>query len=416
MLPSPDQYTVAVRFCPIFYKLQPHDQPPVIDLPYSMVFAVATKSSVYLYDTQQSQPIGLISNIHYTRLTDLAWSHDGRILIVSSTDGFCTLITFAYGELGVEYVSDDEAKENDTVQKEIVANDEMKTSTSSHSIHDSPANDNPTAAVTMNPIQNGQEPRSAAEVVTPVVASETTTSATVNVIVVNSPENVIALEIPTGIISTKNKFDSPEITSSKPATPISFRRAPRPADSPITTGLKAPATSSSPGHFNVVRNTSTTSIEQPAQSPAVTTDSAVAKTTKQSSKKATPIAVRRHQRNILADGGATLPTVASTTEDEAMDAWPIDQPRPLTATAVVVDAKSTNGTTLADANAVVHVMDVDETEDIRLVYDDDSQTDGTVVAEVTQTPNTIDTTPNTKTPRRVELRTISTPKAKKKLM
>lgn len=70
-----------------------------------MVFAVATKSSVYLYDTQQRTPFGIISNIHYTRLTDLAWSSDGQLLVVSSTDGFCSLVTFEPDELGVKYQS-----------------------------------------------------------------------------------------------------------------------------------------------------------------------------------------------------------------------------------------------------------------------------------------------------------------------
>jgi len=31
-------------------------------------------------------------------------SHDGQILVVSSTDGYCTLVTFSPDELGVTYV------------------------------------------------------------------------------------------------------------------------------------------------------------------------------------------------------------------------------------------------------------------------------------------------------------------------
>ena len=30
-------------------------------------------------------------------------SHDGRVLVVSSTDGYCTLVTFEAGELGEPY-------------------------------------------------------------------------------------------------------------------------------------------------------------------------------------------------------------------------------------------------------------------------------------------------------------------------
>jgi len=54
------------------------------------------------YDTQQATPFGRVSNIHYTGLTDLAWSPCGSILVVSSSDGFCSVVTFAPGELGEE--------------------------------------------------------------------------------------------------------------------------------------------------------------------------------------------------------------------------------------------------------------------------------------------------------------------------
>ncbi|KAI8127651.1 hypothetical protein FF38_03209 [Lucilia cuprina] len=114
VLPCPDQYTVAVKCCPLLFKLRPFNadkNPPVVPLPYRMIFAVATKSSVYFYDTQQKQPFALISNIHYTRLTDITWSNDGRIVVVSSTDGFCSLITFEEGELGEEYENSEAALE-----------------------------------------------------------------------------------------------------------------------------------------------------------------------------------------------------------------------------------------------------------------------------------------------------------------
>lgn len=103
VLPSPDQFTVAIRFCPLLFDLRESKSQPIFALPYRMIFAVATKCSVYLYDTQQKLPFGLISNIHYTRLTDMTWSHDGQTLVVSSTDGYCSVIQFANGELGKVY-------------------------------------------------------------------------------------------------------------------------------------------------------------------------------------------------------------------------------------------------------------------------------------------------------------------------
>lgn len=59
--------------------------------------------------------MAVIGNIHCTRLTDLSWSSDGRVLLVSSSDGFCTLVTFEENELGVPYPMD-------TIQDDSTAN------------------------------------------------------------------------------------------------------------------------------------------------------------------------------------------------------------------------------------------------------------------------------------------------------
>jgi len=117
-LPSKDKYTIAARFSPIKYSLRPvkkevvskdpskSDKPEweqahsLFALPYRLIYAVATQNAVMFYDTQQASPFGRVSNIHYTGLTDLAWSPCGNILIVSSTDGFCSIVTFSPDELG----------------------------------------------------------------------------------------------------------------------------------------------------------------------------------------------------------------------------------------------------------------------------------------------------------------------------
>lgn len=49
------------------------DLPNVFQLPYRMVFAVASEDSIFLYDTQQTLPFGLVSNVHYHTLSDLTW-------------------------------------------------------------------------------------------------------------------------------------------------------------------------------------------------------------------------------------------------------------------------------------------------------------------------------------------------------
>ncbi|KAI5480720.1 hypothetical protein MNV49_007647 [Pseudohyphozyma bogoriensis] len=75
----------------------------LFDLPYRMVYAVATLDSVFLYDTQQAGPICMFSNLHYAPFTDLTWSSDGQTLVVSSQDGYCSVIAFDPFELGTPY-------------------------------------------------------------------------------------------------------------------------------------------------------------------------------------------------------------------------------------------------------------------------------------------------------------------------
>ncbi|KAH0514905.1 Chromatin assembly factor 1 subunit B [Microtus ochrogaster] len=82
-------------------SLSEEPSPELVSLPYRMVFAVASEDSVLLYDTQQPFPFGYVTNIHYHTLSDISWSSDGTFLAISSTDGYCSFVTFEKGELGV---------------------------------------------------------------------------------------------------------------------------------------------------------------------------------------------------------------------------------------------------------------------------------------------------------------------------
>ncbi|EEZ98093.1 chromatin assembly factor 1 subunit B [Tribolium castaneum] len=112
LFPSGKQCSTVVRFCPILFELHEDGPDPLVSLPYRMVVAVGSDHDVILYDTQQLMPFAYFKDIHYTRLTDLTWSKDGQLLIASSTDGFCALITFEPNELGVEYIKEEEAEES----------------------------------------------------------------------------------------------------------------------------------------------------------------------------------------------------------------------------------------------------------------------------------------------------------------
>ncbi|CAG8480273.1 12288_t:CDS:10 [Ambispora gerdemannii] len=74
-----------------------------LDLPYRIIYAVATQDAVFIYDTQQLSPLAMVSNLHYATFTDVTWSMDGNILIITSADGFCSALSFREGELGEPY-------------------------------------------------------------------------------------------------------------------------------------------------------------------------------------------------------------------------------------------------------------------------------------------------------------------------
>jgi len=76
---------------------------PAFSLPYRMIYAVATQDAIHIYDTQQQKPLCIVSNLHFATFTDITWSNDGSTLLMSSSDGFCSSVTFAPGELGERY-------------------------------------------------------------------------------------------------------------------------------------------------------------------------------------------------------------------------------------------------------------------------------------------------------------------------
>lgn len=470
VLPFPNEYTVAVRCSPVLYRLRPYNaekNPPIISLPYRMIYAVATKNSVFFYDTQQPVPFAIVSNIHYTRLTDLTWSTDGNVLIVSSTDGFCSLLTFAENELGERYeemdavlcaaantienppqrirkqkkqrqqkLSSDESTPRQPLQEKMKPNGiETKPATAdvskeSNEIELEPENDSslqssssgtsasspksvaktevkpqpiafrraPRNVTEPTPIAIRRSPRKVTEVAPTPIAVKRKASADADD-VQNKPakQPLVVLQQPLEavldkeIISTDEKFESPE-KKSRPATPIQIRRQPR-----------------TPGSSN---SNMMTSKLLPA-------------------KHATPIAVRRTPRVLI-----EVPAVNAPVDvEEAMDAWPLAEG----VTPMSTDEKSRSPTKKEDSKAketqlIINEATCERTEDIRLVYEDTQEEptpkkEAPAAKETAALPAAIatimesatnasskPTTPNPKTPRRVSLRTISTPKSKKKLL
>lgn len=98
-LPGLAKPAIAVAFSPRKYKLLLAG-PNLFKLPYKMVFAVATQDAVVIYSTDDLQPLGMLSNLHYLTITDLCWELDGYGIVVSSADGFCSVISFDHGVFG----------------------------------------------------------------------------------------------------------------------------------------------------------------------------------------------------------------------------------------------------------------------------------------------------------------------------
>ncbi|EGV63404.1 Chromatin assembly factor 1 subunit [Yamadazyma tenuis] len=97
-LPGLKRPAVAVQFSPLVYERS--TPTAVFDLAYKMVFAVVTQDSVVVYDTERLEPLGVVSNVHYSTITDLAWDRDGQRIMVSSADGFCSVVRFDEGIFG----------------------------------------------------------------------------------------------------------------------------------------------------------------------------------------------------------------------------------------------------------------------------------------------------------------------------
>lgn len=107
-LPGLSRPALAISFSPIFYELDQTTSTgnPIFQLPYKMIYAVATQDSVIVYDTQHKAPLGTVSNIHYRTLTDLTWNADGESIIISAADGFCSVIKFKSKALGTKLTVD----------------------------------------------------------------------------------------------------------------------------------------------------------------------------------------------------------------------------------------------------------------------------------------------------------------------
>jgi chromatin assembly factor 1 subunit B len=125
--------STCVAFLPKVFKLKDvknEDETiastnPFRGLKHRCIFCVCTIDGAMVYDTEVASPVAVISNAHYAAVTCATWSADGRTLVLSSKDGFCSFVRFEEGEFGEEIEmpklapeteeAEEENKENETI-------------------------------------------------------------------------------------------------------------------------------------------------------------------------------------------------------------------------------------------------------------------------------------------------------------
>ena len=87
-----EKATVCVKFSPLWYKSDLNQ--------YKFIYGVATLNEIVFYSTESELPLGLIGKLHYAGITDFSWSVDGEYMVISSGDGFCSIVQFDPDEFG----------------------------------------------------------------------------------------------------------------------------------------------------------------------------------------------------------------------------------------------------------------------------------------------------------------------------
>lgn len=85
--------TIMVKCCPVCFELKSPTNDNFLKLPYRLIFAVMGKESILLYSSQQQRPFAYFDNLQLDSLTCMSWTPDGRVLVISSQEGYNTFIT-----------------------------------------------------------------------------------------------------------------------------------------------------------------------------------------------------------------------------------------------------------------------------------------------------------------------------------
>lgn len=85
-----------------------------------MVFAVGTTDQILVYATDQIAPLVVVGNVHYAPINDISWHYSNEKLVACSSDGYCSIMTFASSPVEANLLGkrlDNEAVESEDLRK-----------------------------------------------------------------------------------------------------------------------------------------------------------------------------------------------------------------------------------------------------------------------------------------------------------
>ncbi|GMT00598.1 hypothetical protein PENTCL1PPCAC_22772, partial [Pristionchus entomophagus] len=103
LVPSP-KATFLVKMCPVIWALDENVKENYSGLPHRVIWLSLTDQAIIFYDSQHCGPIAYVDNIHYLKLTDASWSRDGKLVAVSSMEGYCSFLRLSLDKWGVKLI------------------------------------------------------------------------------------------------------------------------------------------------------------------------------------------------------------------------------------------------------------------------------------------------------------------------
>lgn len=89
-LPTKESAHIA-HFCPMFFKKELNES-SLWKTEFRFLFCLMSRSEFYIYSSVSKMPLYMISGMHCASMTDVSWLNFGRLIIISSLDGYLSFI------------------------------------------------------------------------------------------------------------------------------------------------------------------------------------------------------------------------------------------------------------------------------------------------------------------------------------